>query len=65
MSEALQEVGKEVVATHPVEEPLKKYTAAVHCEVKLGRGATYRKAEHPAGGEDTAFLELVKAIQTP
>lgn len=65
MSEALQEVGKEVVATHPIEEPLKKYTAAIHCEVKLGRGATFRKAENPAGGEDTAFLELVKAIQTP
>ncbi len=65
MTEALQEVGKEVVATHPVEDALKKYTAAVHCEVKLGRGAAFRKAEPPAGGEDTAFLELVKGLQTP
>jgi hypothetical protein len=65
MSAALQELGKEVVSNHPAEEPLKKFTAAVHCEVKLGRGAAFRKSEHPAGGEDTAFLELVKAIQTP
>ena len=65
MAEALQEIGKEVVSTHPIEEPLKKYTAAVHCEVNLGRGATFRRAERPAGGEDTAFLELVRAIQTP
>jgi serine/threonine protein kinase len=65
MAEALREVGKEVVANHPAEEPLKKYTAAIHCELNLGRGQLFRKAERPAGGEDTAFLELVKAIQTP
>jgi hypothetical protein len=65
MAEALQEVGKEIVSNHPPEDALKNYTAAVHCEVKFGRGATFRRAENPAGGEDTAFLELVKAIQTP
>ncbi|HEX2876891.1 MAG TPA: hypothetical protein VHP33_36815 [Polyangiaceae bacterium] len=65
MAEALQEVGKEVVANHPAEEPLKKYTAAIHCELNVGRGQVFRKAERPAGGEDSAFLELVKAIQTP
>ena len=65
MAEALQEVGKEVVANHPVEESLKKYTAAIHCELNVGRGQVFRKAERPAGGEDSAFLELVKAIQTP
>jgi serine/threonine protein kinase len=65
MAEALREVGQEVVANHPAEEPLKKYTAAVHCEVSSGRGAAFRKAERPAGGEDSAFLELVKAVQTP
>jgi hypothetical protein len=65
MADALSEVGKEVVATHPAEEPLKKYTSTIQCEIKLGRGATFRKAERPAGGEDTAFLELVKAVQTP
>jgi serine/threonine protein kinase len=65
MSEALQEVGKEVVANHPAEESLKKYTAAIHCEVNVGRGQLFRKAERPAGGEDSAFLELVKSFQTP
>lgn len=65
MAEALRGVGQEVVSNHPAEEPLKKYTAAIHCELNLGRGQLFRKAERPAGGEDTAFLELVKAIQTP
>jgi len=65
MSEALREVGQEVVANHPAEESLKKYTAAIHCELNSGRGAVFRKAERPAGGEDSAFLELVKAVQSP
>ncbi len=65
MADALQEVGKEVVANHPVEEALKKYTSTIQCELRLGRGQAFRKAERPAGGEDTAFLELVKAVQTP
>lgn len=65
MADALQEVGKEVVSNHPAEEPLKKYTSIIQCELRLGRGQLFRKAERPAGGEDTAFLELVKAIQTP
>jgi serine/threonine protein kinase len=65
MAETLQEVGKEVVANHAAEEPLKKYTSAIQCEIKFGRGASFRRAERPAGGEDTAFLDLVKAIQTP
>lgn len=65
MAEALREVGQEVVANHSAEEPLKKYTAAIHCELSAGRGQLFRKAERPAGGEDSAFLELVKAAQTP
>lgn len=65
MADALQEVGKEVVSNHPVEEPLKKYTSIIQCELRFGRGQAFRKAEHPAGGEDTAFLELVKAVQAP
>jgi serine/threonine protein kinase len=65
MAEALQKVGQEVVANHPAEEPLKQYTAAIHCEISAGRGAIFRKAERPVGGEDSAFLELVKAVQTP
>jgi hypothetical protein len=65
MAEALRSVGQEVVSNHPAEEPLKKYTAAVHCELNQGRGPQFRKRERPVGGEDSAFLELVKAIQTP
>jgi hypothetical protein len=65
MAKALELVGEEVVANHPIEEPLKKYTAAIHCEVNAGRGAIFRRAARPVGGEDTAFLELVKLLQTP
>lgn len=65
MAAALRYVGQEVVSNHPAEEPLKKYTAAIHCELNGNRGPMFRKRERPVGGEDTAFLELVKAIQTP
>jgi hypothetical protein len=65
MDAALGEVGQQVVSNHPADEALKKYTAAIHCELNLGRGQVFRKRERPAGGEDTAFLELVKAIQSP
>jgi hypothetical protein len=65
MSQALEYVGKEIVANHPAEESLKKYTAAIHCEVNFGRGNVFRRADRPAGGEDSAFLELVKSFQTP
>jgi hypothetical protein len=65
MAQTLSSIGQEVVANHPAEESLKKYTAAIHCELSLGRGQLFRKAERPTGGEDTAFLELVKAIQSP
>ncbi len=63
MAEALRNVGQEVVANHPVEEPLKAYTAAIHCELNAGRGPTFRKRERPNPGEDSAFLEAVKALQ--
>lgn len=65
MAETLQLVGQEVVAAHSPEEALKKYTAAIHCELNAGRGQVFRKRERPAGGEDSAFLELVQAIQAP
>jgi hypothetical protein len=64
MARALEFVGQEVVANHALEEPLKKFTAIIHCEVNAGRGGLFRKAARPAGGEDTAFLELVKSLQT-
>ncbi len=65
MAEALREVGQEVVAMHAPDSALKKYTAAIHCELNGGRGPSFRKRERPVGGEDSAFLELVKAIQSP
>ncbi len=65
MAETLRALGQEVISNHPAEEPLKKYTAAIHCELSAGRGAAFRRAQRPATGEDSAFLELVKAIQTP
>lgn len=65
MAEALGELGHEVVASRPTEEPLKKYTAAIQCEITAGRGPLFRKAERPVGGEDSAFLELVKGVQAP
>lgn len=65
MALALTALGQEVLANHAVDEPLKKYTAAVHCELNVGRGGQFRKAARPAGGEDSAFLELVKLVQTP
>jgi serine/threonine protein kinase len=65
MAEALRSVGQEVVANHSSDEPLKKYTAAIHCELNANKGLQFRKRERPAGGEDSAFLELVKPIQTP
>jgi hypothetical protein len=65
MADALQELGKEVVVSHSVEEPLKKYTAAIECELRVGRGQLFRRAERPGSGEDAAFLELVKAVQAP
>jgi hypothetical protein len=65
MAEALRTVGVEVVANRPVDDPLKKYTGAIHCELNAGRGPTFRRAARPAGGEDSAFLELVKLLQAP
>jgi hypothetical protein len=63
MAEALRTVGQEVVTNHTVDEPLKAFTAAIHCELNAGRGQTFRKASRPNPGEDTAFLEAVKALQ--
>jgi serine/threonine protein kinase len=63
MAEALSGIGGAVVAQRSYEEPLKTYTAAIHCELNAGKGATLRHATRPAGGEDSAFSELVHAVQ--
>jgi hypothetical protein len=64
MDESLREIGDTVVAMKPVEPSLKKYTESIHCELNLGRSAVLRRKERPAGGEDTAFLELVKKLES-
>jgi len=62
MDAALREVGDAVVSTRDVQEPLKKYTESIHCELNQG-GKGLRRTARPAGGEDTAFLDLVKKLE--
>ncbi len=42
---------------------MKAYTAAIHCELNAGKGSVLRHTGHPAGGEDSAFAELVHSFQ--
>jgi hypothetical protein len=63
MSTALRDVADAVIATKDVTEPLKKYTDSIHCELNHGGAKMLRRAERPQGGEDTAFLELVKRLE--
>jgi len=62
MDKKLREVGDAVVASHDVTESLKAYTESIHCELNRGGAKMLRRAERPVGGEDTAFLELVKRL---
>ena len=63
MDDSLREIGSAVVASRSYEEPMKAYTAAIHCELNAGKGAALRHSARPAGGEDSAFAELVHAVQ--
>jgi len=63
MDEALRDVGSAVVAARSYDDALKKYTAAIHCEINAGKGQALRHPARPAGGEDSAFGELVHAVQ--
>ncbi|HEY3256056.1 MAG TPA: hypothetical protein VGJ91_18985 [Polyangiaceae bacterium] len=63
MDDSLREIGSSVVASRSYDEPMKAYTAAIHCEVNAGKGSALRHGSHPAGGEDSAFGELVHAVQ--
>jgi serine/threonine protein kinase len=63
MDESLREIGSSVVASRSYDEPMKAYTAAIHCELNAGKGAALRHVARPAGGEDSAFVELVHAVQ--
>jgi hypothetical protein len=63
MAQTLTDVGEAVEEAKDVTEPLKKYTDAIHCELNHGGAKMLRRAERPVGGEDTAFLELVKHLE--
>ena len=63
MADSLREIGSSVVASRSYDESMKAYTAAIHCELNAGKGPTLRHAARPAGGEDSAFVELVHAVQ--
>jgi hypothetical protein len=63
MSAALTDVGKAAMASDAIDESLKKYTESIHCELNRGGAKMLRRAERPAGGEDTAFLELIKHLE--
>jgi hypothetical protein len=63
MDTALREVGDAVVAARDVQEPLKKYTESIHCELNQGGAKGLRRSGRPEGGEDTAFLDLVKKLE--
>jgi hypothetical protein len=65
MAQGLRDVGHAVAAGQDYEGPLKFYTQGVHCELNLGRGKKFRRYDHPAGGEDTAFRSLIAALQQP
>jgi hypothetical protein len=62
MDAALREVGDAVISSRDVEEALKKYTESIHCELNHGGAKTLRHSGRPEGGEDTAFLDLVKKL---
>lgn len=62
MDAALREVGDAVVASKNVDAPLKKYTDSIHCELNHNGSKWLRRSTRPEGGEDTAFLELVKRL---
>jgi len=63
MDEALRDIGSSVVAARSYDDSLKKYTASIHCEMNAGKGALLHHPNRPAGGEDSAFGELVHAVQ--
>ena len=63
MGTALREVGDAVIAARDVEAALKKYTESIHCELNHGGSKYLRHSGRPEGGEDTAFLDLVKRLE--
>jgi hypothetical protein len=63
MDASLRQIGDAVISSKDVKEPLKAYTDSIHCEMNRGGGKWLRRTERPAGGEDTAFLDLLKHLE--
>jgi hypothetical protein len=63
MDEVLRDLGSTIAAAKPYEEALKKYTATIHCELNVNQGAKFGHTQRPAGGEDTAFGDLLHSVQ--
>lgn len=63
MDATLRQIGEAVIASKPTAEPIKAYTESIHCELNRGGAKWLRRSERPAGGEDTAFLELLKHLE--
>ncbi len=64
MDASLREVGDAVVAMKPVEPALKNYTGVDSLRAQLGSQQRAPPKRAAAGGEDTAFLELVKKLES-
>jgi len=63
MDESLREIGSSVVASRGYEDAVKAYSAAANCEVSAGKGGVLRHTARPASTEESAFGELVHAVQ--
>jgi hypothetical protein len=61
---ALGTVGREAVGGGSVDEPLKAVAEAIECEVKANHAGVYRRQGKPGTGEEEAFRELIKLIQS-
>jgi hypothetical protein len=47
-----------------VDESLKALAEAIGCEVKANHAGVYRRQGKPGAGEEDAFRELLKLIQS-
>jgi hypothetical protein len=62
MADALNEVGREIVAGKSYDEPLKRFAGSIQCELNLGRSQTFGRAQRPPTGEEAAFREFLAAM---
>jgi serine/threonine protein kinase len=62
VADSLHEIAKAVIAGRSYDEPFKKYTGAIHCELNQGKAPVLGRTQRPQPGEDSAFKEFVDAI---